>query len=78
MFQFAIREVKGHISTAVFNPFSPLPTAGTDFAQTGSLVKDRHLLQRQMSSTGKRNHYYCNTNQDTLGTEDSVLISEVS
>ena len=25
----------------------------------GSLVKDRHLLQRQMSSTGKRNHYYC-------------------
>ena len=23
-----------------------------DFAQTGSLVKDRHLLQRQMSATG--------------------------
>ena len=61
----------------VFNPFSSLPTAGMDFAQTGSLVKDRRLLQRQMSSTGKRNHYYCN-NQDTLGTEDSVLISEVS
>ena len=44
----------------VFNPFSPLPTAGMDFAQTELLVKDRHLLQRQMSSTGKRNHYYCN------------------
>ena len=24
-----------------------------DFAQTGSLVKDRHLLQRQMSASGK-------------------------
>ena len=32
------------------NPFS-LP-AEMDFAQTGSLVKDRHLLQRQMSATG--------------------------
>ena len=38
----------------VFNPFSRLPTVGMDFAQTELLV------QRQMSSTGKRNHYYCN------------------
>jgi len=27
-------------------------TAGVDFSQTGSLIKDRHLLQRQQSSTG--------------------------
>lgn len=27
-------------------------TAGTDFSQIGSLVKDRHLMQRQMSSSG--------------------------
>jgi negative elongation factor A len=29
-----------------------LQKAEMDFAQTGSLVKDRHLLQRQMSATG--------------------------
>ena len=27
--------------------------AEMDFAQTGSLVKDRHLLQRQMSASGE-------------------------
>ena len=30
-----------------------LSSAEMDFAQTGSLVKDRHLLQRQMSATGE-------------------------
>lgn len=30
---------------------SLFPTAGTDFSQTGSLIKDRHLLQRQMSTS---------------------------
>ena len=30
-----------------------LSPAEMDFAQTGSLVKDRHLLQRQMSATGE-------------------------
>ena len=29
------------------------PAAEMDFAQTGSLMKDRHLLQRQMSASGE-------------------------
>ena len=33
--------------------------AGTDFSQTGSLVKDRHLLQRQLSSSGTSKKYSC-------------------
>ena len=29
-----------------------MSVAGMDFSQTGSLIKDRHLLQRQLSSAG--------------------------
>ena len=36
----------------VTTPSSLPRTAGMDFAQTGSLVKDRHLMQRQMSASG--------------------------
>lgn len=37
----------------------PLHSAGTDFSQSGSLVKDRHLLQRQLSSSAASNYTNC-------------------
>lgn len=54
-----------------------LQRAGTDFSQTGSLVKDRHLLQRQLSSAGTSSNPFVPTTR-TTSSRKSVPIPGVS
>ncbi len=52
----------GEIYLKKFRHVIVVGVAGTDFSQTGSLVKERHLLQRQLSAStggGKLLRHFC-------------------